>query len=315
MKRGALDPSLRTKIVEMPGMSISRLTQKVKREIPLTPLHDIFSVILYMGGNDLAEKGMTISEFLNILDEAVMVIREKCPEAELYVTDVIPRRDIKVNAELCSMALMDWAKEHKVTIISVKGGLFGRDFRWDGIHLGEAGTLKVSRAIQAAINLPLSPVPPHLFPAFREEMHHAPASSGYHHGRHRHPYPGSGPPIHYGYGPPPPWMRQPPSWRDVPQRRGNESRPPTRQPPWGRHSTAPLNRQSGEGTEARGAEGGRGPLPNPNPPNSQASAARQQEVNVMQRRAQTRQLSDVKEETPVSSLNVGQLVAFLRAVL
>ena len=159
LKREILDPSMKTKIETHRGMSIDTLIKKMKREIPPDPLEPIEAITLFMGGNDLATPGMTISKFLDILDSAVEFFSKKCPNAKFFITDTLPRGDCQVDVGMMDICLREWCKNANVTLIPFHT-LISQDMWRDKVHLNRVGVRKVCRSIKKHMNLPVFPKHP-----------------------------------------------------------------------------------------------------------------------------------------------------------
>ena len=153
VKKRILDPSLRTNFETYRGITIQEFTSKVKREIPLLPIQSIKTITLFMGGNDLAQKEMTIEKFLSILDDAIETLNEKCPNAKVFITEIIPREDIVPDRDMLSLCLEEWAKTRKVGIIYLNISQDGDIYR-DGVHLNRNGIRKACYAFKRTFSLP-----------------------------------------------------------------------------------------------------------------------------------------------------------------
>ena len=154
IKKYILDPSNQTNIETYRGATLQQFTSKLKREIPMKPIPSIETVTIFMGGNDLAEKGMTIEKYLNIADEAVLTLRQKCPNATIYMTDLVPRGDSSVDLNDLTLCLDEWAKSKEVNWIYLNLAAKWDITQTDKIHLNRSGVRKTCYALKRTLKLP-----------------------------------------------------------------------------------------------------------------------------------------------------------------
>ena len=152
IKKHILDPSGKTDFFTTPGITIEQFCSKLeRREVPIEPLMFVKNVTLFMGGNDLAKEGTSIEKFLSILDNAVELLKIKFPEANIFLTDPIPRNDCKVDFDLLFLSMEAWAKDKNVCLVYLN--LNKNDITpKDKIHINGHGIRKVVHALKREFN-------------------------------------------------------------------------------------------------------------------------------------------------------------------
>ena len=149
--RHALDPSHNTTIWVKPGLTVSGLLERLEKSSPQTR-PGLTSVTIFAGGNDLAQE-TSANKLIHSLDSAITLIRRIAPNASVFVTDVLPRQDMKMSREEASQALRRWAAVCNVKIIDFTS-LTPSNLARDGIHLNESGIKKVCYRLKRQLSLP-----------------------------------------------------------------------------------------------------------------------------------------------------------------
>lgn len=117
---------------------------------------DVSDVIMYTGGNDVAD-GRFIQSIREQLERTVNLVKSKTAQCNIYICTVCLRRDVDVSS--LNHLLITIATELQCTIIDYKIFTFGNGstvryfYNRDGIHLNPKGTSTLLRAIDKTVSV------------------------------------------------------------------------------------------------------------------------------------------------------------------
>ena len=147
-----LDPSRNTKVLTFRGMELVHLHQRLAATEQY-PNKNVSRVVLFLGGNDLNKMKSNTGEFLSAVNMSIVELKKIFPDAALFLTSVLPRKDCRSPA-LLDPLIKDWCSSNNVTFIQFSALTPNHIDSKDGIHLNEDGVKKVCRALKVALNFP-----------------------------------------------------------------------------------------------------------------------------------------------------------------
>ena len=147
-----LDPSRNTKVLTFRGMELAHLHQRLAAT-EQSPNNYVTRVVLFLGGNDLNKMKSDMDEFLSVVNLAIFEVKKVFPNATLFLTSVLPRKDCRSPA-LLDPLIKDWCLSNKVTFVQFSSLTPNHIDSKDGVHLNEDGVKKICRALKVALNFP-----------------------------------------------------------------------------------------------------------------------------------------------------------------
>ena len=133
-------------------MELSHLHQRLAAT-EQSPNDNVSRVVLFLGGNDLNKMKSNIHEFLSAVNLSIVKVKKVFPNAALFLTSVLPRKDCRSPA-LLDPLINDWCSANNVTFIQFSSLTPNHIDSKDGIHLNEDGVKKVCRGLKVALNFP-----------------------------------------------------------------------------------------------------------------------------------------------------------------
>ena len=99
-RKNLLDPSGNTKLCVVGGLTLKKCNERL-RESRQPQLKQVENIVVFLGGNDLSTREGNISkqEFFRRMFRLLDTLKSRCPNAALFICDLLPREDCEFYQE------------------------------------------------------------------------------------------------------------------------------------------------------------------------------------------------------------------------